>query len=178
MKQINTFNYYEDENVQIIEMLYKDDDLSAIIILPQLNHTVDEFINEMLFPNIMDNYLNKMEYNEVEIHLPKFTVESHLNLNNVLKQVGIKRPFNNTAADFKLISPHGNLYISSIIQRTVIKVNEKGTEAASVTAVVLDGALMPQVHIKKVVVNRPFIFMIKDNVFTKNYAFIAKVVNL
>ena len=123
-------------------------------------------------------YCGNMTKQEIEIHLPKFTVESHLNLNNVLKRVGIKRPFNETAADFKLISPHGNLYISSIIQRAVIKVDEEGTEAAAVTAVVLDDAMMPQYNIKKVIVNRPFIFMIKDNVFTKNYAFITKVVNL
>ena len=51
-----------------------------------------------------------------------------------------------------------------------------GTEAAAVTAVVLDGAILHDK--KKVVVNRPFIFIIRDNSFTKNYPFIAKIVNL
>ena len=178
MKQLNVFNYYEDSNVQVIELEYKYDNISAIIILPQNEININTYINNNFNETTLQMYCANMTKQEIEIHLPKFTIESHLNLNNVLKRVGIKRPFNNTAADFKLISPHGNLYISSIIQRAVIKVNEEGTEAAGVTAVVLDGLLMPKDHIKKVVVNRPFIFMIKDNVFTKNYAFIAKVVNL
>ena len=179
MKQINTFNYYEDENVQIIEMLYKDDDLSAIIILPQLNHTVDEFINEMLFPNIMDNYLNKMEYNEVEIHLPKFSFESDYELNDQLKEIGIKNAFDKDNADFSIISPHQGLYVSKVIHKAFIRVDEEGTEAAAVTAVIMTKS-MPIVRKadKKMIVNRPFIFIIRDKIFQKNYPFLSKVTNL
>ena len=176
MQQINVFNYYEDSTVQVFELEYKLDNLSAIVILPQSEVNINTYIESNFNETTLQMYCDNMTKQEIEIHLPKFSFESTFNLNSVLKRVGIKRPFNETAADFKLISPHSNLYVSSVLQKAFIKVDEEGTEAAAVTAVVLDGAILHDK--KKVVVNRPFIFIIRDNSFTKNYPFIAKIVNL
>lgn len=176
MKQTNIFNYYEDSIAQVVESEYKEDNFTAVIIIPNEKCNINDYIEKNFNETTLKNYFNNMIQQEIEFHLPKFKVESYLDLNKTLQEIGIKRAFNSTTADFGIFTPHRNLSISTVVQKTFMKVDEEGTEAAAVTAIVCDG-LGREVE-KKVIVNRPFLFIIRDKDFGKNHPFIAKIVNL
>ena len=179
MKQIHTCNYYEDNTVQIIEMEYDEENVSAVIILPNKNINLNQYINEDFSYDLLWKYNKELKPCDVEIHLPKFSIESKFELNEQMKKLGIKSAFDPSNADFYNITPHGGLYVSEVIQKAFIKVDEEGTEAAATTAVIMvrgiDIKFIPE---KTMVVDRPFLFMIKHKKLEKEMLFIGKIVHL
>ena len=179
MKQIHTYNYYEDSTVQIIEMKYDQEDVSAIIILPNKKINLNKYINEVFSYDLLWKYNKELKPCDVEIHLPKFTIESKFELNEQLKELGITSAFDPSTADFYNITPHGGLYVSDVIQKAFIKVDEEGTEAAVATAVIMvRGIDIKFIPDKTMVVDRPFLFMIKHKKLEKEMLFIGKIVHL
>ena len=182
---INTdyFSYFEDSNLQAIEFLFQKDDMSALIILPNDKLDINDFIdiidkdNEYLY-TIIDNFKDSKVY----IEIPKFEIEYGESLKEILKDMGVNLAFN-TNADFSKIRVQNDLLIDDVIHKTYIKVNEEGTEAAAFTAVeMLDMGAEPieEEKIYNMVINRPFLFIIRNNKFPKNYdiIFISKVEEL
>jgi serpin B len=94
-------------------------------------------------------------------------------LKDTLVKMGIKTAFSNLA-DFSGISNESRLSILEVVHKAFIKVDEKGTEAAAATAVIIQDYAMP--ISKRMNVNKPFVFIIKDNQ-TGTVLFIGKVVN-
>jgi serpin B len=84
-------------------------------------------------------------------------------LNDPLKALGMKTAFDFVNADFSGIGPE--LFISAVLQKTFVEVNEEGTEAAAVTGVAIAGrAIMrPPADEFQMTVDRPFLFLIEDN---------------
>jgi serine protease inhibitor len=179
MKQIHTYNYYEDNTVQIIEMKYVQEDVSAVIILPNKEINLNKYINEVFSYDLLWKYNKELKPCDVELHLPKFIIASKFELNEQLKELGIISAFDPSNADFYNITPHGGLYVSDVIQKAFIKVDEEGTEAAVTTAVIMvrgiDIKFIPE---KTMVVDRPFLFMIKHKKLEKEILFIGKIVHL
>ena len=182
---INTdyFSYFEDSNLQAIEFLFQKDDMSALIILPNDKLDINDFIdiidkdNEYLY-TIIDNFKDSKVY----IEIPKFEIEYGESLKELLKDMGVNLAFN-TNADFSKIRVQNDLLIDDVIHKTYIKVNEEGTEAAAFTAVeMLDMGAEPieEEKIYNMVINRPFLFIIRNNKLPKNYdiIFISKVEEL
>ena len=182
---INTdyFSYFEDSNLQAIEFLFQKDDMSALIILPNDKLDINDFIdiidkdNEYLY-TIIDNFKDSKVY----IEIPKFEIEYGESLKEILKDMGVNLAFN-TNADFSKIRVQNDLLIDDVIHKTYIKVNEEGTEAAAITAVeMLDMSAEPieEEKIYNMIINRPFLFIIRNNKLPKNYdiIFISKVEEL
>ena len=182
---INTdyFSYFEDSNLQAIEFLFQKDDMSALIILSNDKLDINDFIdiidkdNEYLY-TIIDNFKDSKVY----IEIPKFEIEYGESLKEILKDMGVNLAFN-TNADFSKIRVQNDLLIDDVIHKTYIKVNEEGTEAAAFTAVeMLDMGAEPieEEKIYNMVINRPFLFIIRNNKLPKNYdiIFISKVEEL
>lgn len=182
-------NYYENKNVQVIELLYKKEeynkeaDLSAIIILPNSETDIDDFIaNEAKF-NIdsVNEYLNSMKNCKVDFFLPKFKVETSANLSGALKNSGLEICFGNSA-DFSnfadSLDVQNNLKISDVIQKGFLAVDEKGTEASVVTAVKLRKKCKKPPK-KKIImrVDHPFLFLIKKK-SVNQFLFICKIESL
>ena len=119
-----------------------------------------------------------MKYNKVNLKLPKFELEYSKSLKEILQDMGVKLPFEEIA-DFSKIRTQNDIYIDDIIHKTYLKVNEQGTEAAAITAVIMvNGAFMPREEkIYNMNVNRPFIFILRNSRFPKNYdiVFISKI---
>ena len=89
--------------------------------------------------------------------------------------LGIDFAFDAEKADFKSMFDGGNMFITDALHKTYINVNEKGTEAAAVTAIMLAGSALPPQPIE-VKFNKPFTFVIRDNdsgeiLFMGKYAF-------
>ena len=117
---------------------------------------------------------------KVRLELPKFELEYSSELNSVLKKLGMNEPFNEYTANFKGLGKE--LYISQILQKTYLKVDEEGTEAAAVTVI----KVRPTKSVKKkpiiypMIVDRPFLFFLKnDNLPINNeMLFMSKIEKL
>ena len=98
-------------------------------------------------------------------------------LKDVLKTMGVNLPFENNA-DFSKIRTQNDIYINDIIHKTYLKVNEEGTEAAAVTMVeMMFNSAFSEEKAIEMHVNRPFLFILRNSEFPKNYdiIFISKI---
>ena len=173
MSTKNNFNYYGDSEAQIIELPYKKDSMSAVIILPR-KESVNDYISK-LNDEKLQNLLERMHSQEVTIDLPKFQLEFSSSLKKALQKLGMTTPFTEDA-DFKEINQELILYIFDVVQKTFLKVDEKGTEAAAATYVDIGANSLPL----EMNINKPFLFMIRNKKLPKNYQllFMSKIENL
>ena len=183
MIQTDYFNYKENSDMQIIELPFLEDFMSAIIILPSVTQDINKFIDTLFQKKSdFDKIINKLDYAKVHLELPKFEIEFSEILNDVIKELGMKKLFDYMQADLSGLDKNKNIYVSKIIHKTYLKVNEVGTEAAAVTAVVLNEMTLfdEREKIYKMKINRPFIFLIKNNRFPLGYdlVFMAKIENI
>jgi len=166
------FRYYEDEKLQAIELPYKGDEISMLVILPSETEGITEIENTFTAKSL-NVLLSKMWMAKVDVYFPKFKlVWGTFALNNALIELGMPDAFGGKA-DFSGINGIGGLFISDVFHKAFIEVNEKGTEAAAATGVVM----------KKVVgiepifrADHPFIFIIKDN-RSGSILFMGRVMN-
>ena len=179
MNSTKKFDYFEDEGTQAISLNYIKDNLSALIILPKkksgINNYIEHFTSEK-YNMIIGNLTNK----KVELSLPRFEFDFSAELSKNFKSLGMKDAFTGIA-DFSIMRKEKDIYISSIIHKTYIKVDEKGTEAAAVTAVVMRCmAAFPPEPIPVMKVDHPFLFVIRnsDLQLGNDIIFISKVESL
>ena len=172
------FNYFEDTNLQAIELEFRKDSFSALIILPNKKLSINEFVeildkDNSYFYSIVDN----LQFKEINLRLPKFELDYNKSLKDVLKTMGVNLPFENNA-DFSKIRTQNDIYINDIIHKTYLKVNEEGTEAAAVTMVeMMFNSAFSEEKAIEMHVNRPFLFILRNSEFPKNYdiIFISKI---
>ncbi len=160
-----------DPNGEEIKSISLDNtDVSMFILLSD-----EEIKNpEEIVSTLRDGYL--MENRKVNLSIPKFKIEYSTELSTALYSLGIKSAFSN--ADFgKMFDTETDSSISSVIHKTYIEIDEEGTEAAAVTALILATSARPQPEeIIDFKADKPFTFLIRDNVsgetlFIGEYAF-------
>ena len=177
------FNYFVDSNLQALELHYKEESISALIILPSKKLNINEFIEILDKDNeYYYSIINNLKNTKVNLRLPKFELTYSKKLKEVLKTIGVNLPFEKDA-DFSKIRNQNDIYINEIIHKTYLKVNEQGTEASAVTAVemLLASAFQPEPEkIYLMHVNRPFLFILRNKNLPKNYdiVFISKIEEL
>ncbi|MGO9481346.1 MAG: serpin family protein [Candidatus Kryptoniota bacterium] len=158
----DTLNYYADSIFQAVELPYGKGNYSMVVLLP---NTISSSANaSALNQNEISSIIGGLKPQDVELTMPKFKVQYSTSLKNVLTQMGMGIAFS-PGADFTRINSGGELVISDVLHKTYIAVNEKGTEAAAVTVVIMNLALDGGGHSGPymVNVNRPFIYLIKEN---------------
>lgn len=158
MNKSSMYGYYETDKVQILELPYKGNTLSMVIILPKKDQDLDEltaFFNQ----NQYEKWLDNLTYEEVDVAFPKFKTGSNIKLANYFAEMGLEEAFSNQA-DFTGISDK-TTKLSKIFHQSFIDVNEKGTEASAATATVGTSKGISRVPIFKA--NRPFMYLIKEN---------------
>jgi serpin B len=159
MYQENRFNYYENDDLQLLEMPYKGDKVSMVIILPKAEKF--ETVKNMMDEKKLQEWLKNAMKTKVKVYIPRFKFTQRFDLSKVLSDMGMENAFSPGAADFSGINGQKNdLYISKVIHKAFVEVNEEGTEAAAATAVILDiKALIEELVFKA---DHPFIFFIRD----------------
>lgn len=169
---INT-GYYSDKCVQIIDIPYADSDFSLMIILPKSYNDFEKLEKELNYDYYI-NYILKNEIKRVDLFLPKFNIESEFDLNKALYKMGIHDAFTGKA-DFSGITDAEKLFISKVVHKANISINEEGTEAAAATAVIMSKTAM---FIEEVEfnVNKPFIYILRNTENDCIY-FIGKIIN-
>jgi serpin B len=170
MHQKGDFKYAETDAIQILELLYKGDDLSMVILLPKKIDETDELERSLTLANF-DDWLSRLHKQEVVIYLPKFKMTSDFELSRILAEMGM--PFAFSRADFSGMNGRRDLVISNVLHKAFVEVNEEGTEAAAATAVVMARGLERTPVFRA---DHPFVFMIKDN-RSGSILFIGRVVN-
>ena len=174
------FQYYEDKEVQLVELPYKKDSMSEIVILPNKNKNINEFISE-LNDEKLQSLLKKMRTVKVRLELPKFEFEFTSELNIVLMKLGMNDAFIKNTANFNGLGKH--FYIDKVIQKTYLKVDEEGTEAAAITIITGRTTSVGPRKVLKIypmIVDRPFLFLLKNNELPINneMMFISKIEEL
>ncbi|MGB3346084.1 MAG: serpin family protein [Candidatus Humimicrobiia bacterium] len=164
------FNYFETEEIQILELLYEGEDLSMLIILPKendLNSLEDSFSLEKLY-----ELRNNLGEQKVDVYIPKFKFETKYFMVKTLEEMGMPTAFS-MDADFSGMDGTTDLFIANVIHQAFVDVNEEGTEAAAATGVVMElKAAMPTVFCA----DHPFIFMIQERE-TGNILFLGRVID-
>ena len=152
--------YISDENAVGFIKPYKGGQYSFAAVLPNENMTVSQYVDAMT-PESLQKLLGSATNDTVYARLPKFTYDYDLIMNKGLQDLGMKKAF--LDADFSQLSSNGHPNIDMVLHKTFIQVDERGTKAGAVTAVMLAECVAedpPQP--KYVYLDRPFIYMILD----------------
>jgi serine protease inhibitor len=182
-------NLYPDaRGFTVLEMPYKGGELSMLLIVPRSENGLPALEKE-LRPATVKTWTDRLEKRAVHVHVPTFKMETAYEMGPVLQRLGMKRAFVQPGAggaQFEGMtldeSPNAKLYISSVVHKTFVEVNEKGTEAAAATAVVMaPGAAPPlgptaEPFTPTFKADRPFLFLIR-NTKTDTILFIGRVLD-
>jgi hypothetical protein len=162
MYQKGDFKYAQEDGLQIIELPYKGDELSMVVLLPAEVDGLAE-LEKSLTPKDLNRWSTLLRKREVYVYLPKFKMTTGpLELGGVLKAMGMKDAFSLPPADFSGMTGSRDLFISNVLHKAFVAVDEKGTEAAAATAVVV--TLTAELAASPVFrADHPFVFVIKDN---------------
>lgn len=153
------FLYYEDEEVQAIQLQYQLDSMSALVILPQTDIDINEYIKKLDDKKIK-SILKGLNRAKINLQMPKFELEFSDSLKNILIDMGIIIGFTNSA-DFTGLKKEDDLKIGDVLHKTYLKVNEEGTEATGATVVeITTKAMTKKINMN---INRPFIFLIRSD---------------
>ncbi|MFO7810681.1 MAG: serpin family protein [Candidatus Delongbacteria bacterium] len=161
MNQKKRFNYAENDEAQFIEMPYKGNDASMFVLLPKKKSGLDN-IEKKLTWEYIEKLTANMEPEQVDVYFPKYKMSLKYELREILNELGMKKAFNK-GADFSKMNGNRDLYISAVIHKTFIEVDETGTEAAAATAVVMRmKSAMPDPEFKTFKADHPFFYFIKE----------------
>ena len=169
MHQTGSFLWMQGDGFQALEMPYRENAFSILVLLPQ---AVDGLpaLEDQLTAGELARVVDGLVRKQVAIALPRFEVNppESIPLSVILKGLGMKAAFDRRRADFTGIAnppdPADRLYISEVFHKAFVKTDEKGTEAAAATAVLMPraaSALVPEAPIP-FNADRPFLFMVRD----------------
>jgi len=168
------FKFYQDKNVQVIELPYKGEDLSMMVILPKKAENLAE-IEKQFNAKKLEKWNTSLRKQKTRLYLPKFKITwGTVTLNDVLEEMGMKDAFDANLADFSAMTGNKDLYITSVLHKAFVAVDEEGTEAAAATGVIMGLRSMPRLQTFRA--DHPFIFTIKDNK-TNSILFMGRLCN-
>jgi len=175
MNQTDKFKYAETDTLQLLDLPYAGDDLSMTILLPKKEFPLSDFEKTLTAKSLLP-LLTKLYERKVIVSIPKFKITSEFSMASVLKSMGMTDAFTPGAADFSGINGGKDLFISAVVHKAFVEVNEEGTEAAAATAVGISTTSMPIDSPPIFRADRPFLFLIRQNK-TAGILFIGRVAN-
>ena len=158
-----SLSYYENDLFKRVVLPYKGNKQSMVLVLPHKTTALEEVEKSMANDGFQTLIIGG--FPEVILELPKFEMTLPLPLNGIMKSLGMREAFGQ-GADFSKMTTQNDIYISSAIHKAFIKIDEKGTEAAAATAIVMSTESVGPSQAprpKEFKANRPFLFYIIDN---------------
>ncbi len=184
MHQKKKFRWLTEDGYQILEMPYKGirvfgslERISMIIFLPEKEDGIED-MEKSLTNEKIESYLEKLHNlweREIDVIFPKFKIETKYELKKILYNLGMTSAFSD-GANFSGMAEDPPKYISQIIHKAFVEVNERGTEAAAVTALRMLGATLDKTKPPEFRADHPFIFLLIDS-YTRAILFIGRVMN-
>ena len=165
--------YFVGDGYAVAELPYAGESAVMTLLVPDEGRF--EEIEAQVDGAMFNEALANLAPADVTLRMPKFEFESPFNLSDALIEMGMPLAFDENRADFSGMTDQQDLYIGNVIHKAFVAVDEKGTEAAAATAVVMEGAtaMMPE---NVLTIDRPFLFFIRD-VETGQILFIGRVLN-
>lgn len=156
-------SYIEDECATGFIKYYADSKYAFVALLPNQGISVSEYILSMSGEALYEMISNPIQAT-VNAGIPKFETEYTAEMSDTLAFLGITDAQDSSTADFSGIGSYydENLYINSVIHKTYIQVDERGTRAGAATSIGLNGSSGPPSDIKTVYLDRPFVYMLVD----------------
>jgi len=183
MHQKERFAYTEGNDYQAVELPYDGRELSMVVLLPEEGQF--NAFEGALSADEVDSIIQNLQSKEVQLTMPKWEFTSSFGLNKALSDMGMPVAFvppvpgscSPQSANFSGMDGDCDLYISDVIHKAFISVDEEGTEAAAATAVIVGVTSMPLPEETVVMtIDRPFIFLIRD-IQTGTILFLGRVMN-
>jgi serpin B len=174
MHKEESFRYTETDELQVLELPYKGDQVSMIIFLPGEIEGLGN-LEKTISSERIEQLLSELQEQKVGVYIPKFKMESEFLLNEILSVMGMPDAFELDKADFSGIN--GNiepLCLFYVLHKAIVEVDEKGTEATAVTAVSGGGFRPPPMPIFRA--DHPFLFVIRHN-SSQSILFMGRVAN-
>ncbi|KAG8176528.1 hypothetical protein JTE90_020364 [Oedothorax gibbosus] len=175
MHQEDYFGYSRKETFTVLQMPYIGHKVAMMILLP---HSLDGIgqLEDQISPGLFKKLHAGIKRTKVNVSLPKFRFEYEKTMKETLQDLGLSKVFESNA-DLSGVNNKSLLYVSDVVHKAVIEVNETGSEAAAATAVIAVGYCMMIEQIQKFIVDHPFLFVIYS---LENYAllFLGKIKEL
>ncbi|VTJ67913.1 Hypothetical predicted protein [Marmota monax] len=156
------FIYISEAQTKVLELPYAGKTLSMIILLPDEDVDLSVVENNLTFEKFIAwTKAASLQNTEVEVFLPRFKLQEDYEMKSVLQRLGMVDAFQPGQADLSAMSTETDLCLSKVVHKSVMEVNEEGTEAAAATAVniVLFGSSCKPTFCA----NHPFLFFIRHN---------------
>ena len=168
MNQESHFRFAATDGVEVLELPYEGGDVAMTFVLPDAPDGLDA-VEKRLSTATIDAWTAAMKPQQVNVALPKFEINpaASLSLGDTLKELGMPIAFDASKADFTGMSTPRNagerLEITKVFHKAFVKLDEKGTEAAAATAVVIsvESAIVPQGRAVEFKADHPFLFVMR-----------------
>ena len=150
-----------DAHAKLLELPYRGDALSMIVLLPDAKDGLGA-LEKQLTAERLDAWIGTATRRGVLVYLPRFTVDSRFGLADTLAAMGMPSAFDGKRADFSGMNGARDLSISAVVHAARVEVDERGTEAAAATGMVmgLTAALPQEPPVFRA--DHPFLFAIRD----------------
>ncbi|MBU0754621.1 MAG: serpin family protein [Planctomycetes bacterium] len=168
MYQQSRFGYAALEEVRVLEIPYRNNELSMVVLLP---HEIDglESLEASLSVENLQTWLGALHEEKIGVFLPRFKMTSRFRLEETLAGMGMAEAFDPAQADFSGMTGWKGLFIDKIIHQTCLEVTEEGSEAAASSAITMKkGGITFWA-------NHPFLFLVRDQQ-SGNLLFIGRMV--
>jgi len=173
MFQSSSMGYAAGQGYQAVELKYDGEELSMVVILPDAG-TFEAF-EDNLDDKKLSAIIEGLKSNTVYLTMPKFEFDSEFGLSDALAKLGMPVAFDPNRADFSGMTGNRDLYITDVVHKAFVSVDEFGTEAAAATGVIM-GVTSAPLDPATVTLDRPFIFLIRD-IVTGTVLFIGRVMD-
>ena len=164
MHRSGDYNYFNGGTFQALEIPYQTGELSMIVFLPKDIAGLTALEQSFTAANAQ-KWLAQLQFTDkVHVTFPKFKMTDQFGLNDALSALGMRQAFEKSAADFSGMTGGRDLLISAAVHKAYISVDEKGTEAAAATGIIMEATAMrnepPPIVFRA---DHPFLFLIRDN---------------
>jgi serpin B len=162
MHRTGGYRYFDGGAFQALELPYAGNDLSMVVFLPRDVDGLEAF-EQSFTAEAAGSWIARLApANKVVVTLPRFTMTQQFELSSALSAMGMPQAFTD-AADFSAMTGKPGFTISAAIHKAFIDVNEKGTEAAAATSLVVTASAMryepPPIDFRA---DHPFVFLVLD----------------
>ena len=161
MRQQSSLGYFHGDRLQVLEMPYNGTGAVMDVLLPNRVAGLPD-LEKALTPAALHRWLAKLDHSEVNVMLPKFKLTEQADLGAVLSTLGMPLAFSAGSADFSGMNGNHDLFLSAVLHKAYVDVNENGTEAAAATAAII-GLLSVPLHVETFTADHAFLFLIRDS---------------
>jgi len=159
MHQTAEFGYFDGGEFQALELPYRGDRLAMVVLLPKAKDGLAA-LEASLSADKVAGWVGKVRRRKVQVALPRFKTTAEFSLKDTLVAMGMTAAFGGDA-DFSGMTGAKDLFISAVVHKAFVDVNEEGTEAAAATGVVMERKSKPEPP-PVFRADHPFLFLIRD----------------